>query len=116
MDGSSDESSYPILALIVWQRCMRCLITGASSGIGETIARRLAVEGYLVALMARRLARVRKIATELGGAIAMLGDVGSVEDYGVVVHRVVKTFGGLDTLVNAAGTWVEDPLHAATYE
>ena len=95
---------------------MRCLITGASSGIGETIARRLAAEGHLVALMARRVERVRKIATELRGAIAVPGDVGSVEDCGVVVHRVVKAFGGLDTLVNAAGTWVEDPLHAATYE
>ena len=95
---------------------MRCLITGASSGIGETIARRLAAEGHPVALMARRTERVREIAAELGSAIAVPGDVGSGEDCEAVVQRVVEAFGGVDTLVNAAGTWVEDPLHAATYE
>ena len=95
---------------------MRCLITGSSSGIGETIARRLAAEGHPVALMARRTERVREIAAELGSAIAVPGDVGSGEDCEAVVQRVVEAFGGVDTLVNAAGTWVEEPLHAATYE
>ena len=94
----------------------RVVLTGASSGIGETIARRLAAEGHQVALMARRVERVREIVGELDGAIAGAGDVDRVEDCEAAVQGAVEAFGGLDTLVNAAGTWVEEPLHAANYE
>lgn len=95
---------------------MRTLITGASSGIGETIARQLVADGHQVALMARRTDKVREMAAELEGAIAVPGDVGNAEDCEAAVAAAVAEFGGLDTLVNAAGTWVEEPLHEASYE
>ena len=48
------------------------VITGASSGIGEATARALSGDGYRVALLARRLDRIRALADELGaGAIAI---------------------------------------------
>ena len=95
---------------------MKVLITGASSGIGATIARRLAADGHQVALMARREEKLREIVTELDGAIAIPGDVGNAADCEAAVSSAVEAFGGLDVLVNAAGIWVEEPLHEASYE
>ena len=95
---------------------MNILITGASSGIGETIARRLSADGHQVALMARREQKLREIAAELHGAIAIPGDVGKAEDCEAAISAAVGEFGGLDALVNAAGIWVEEPLYQASYE
>ena len=54
---------------------MRILLAGASSGIGETVTRRLAADGHLVALMVRREEKLREISAELNGVIAVSGDV-----------------------------------------
>ena len=94
---------------------MRVLITGASSGIGETIAEELAAAGHQVGLMARRAERIRALARRLGG-VAVPGDVAAPADCQAAVDGCVQGLGHLDALVNAAGTWVEEPLHRASYE
>ena len=64
---------------------MVILITGSSSGIGETIARRLFEDGHCVSLMARRADLLEAIVGDLdpdgtGKVLAVPGDVGSWED------------------------------------
>ena len=63
------------MAEIIRKMAMRILVAGASSGMGETVARRLATDGHQVGLMARREQKLREIAAELNGVIAVSGDV-----------------------------------------
>ncbi len=83
------------------------LITGASSGIGEATARRLAREpGAELVLVARREDRLNKLADELGGATVVAVDL-TYPDAPVIVRDVVETrHGRLHLLVNnAGGSW-----------
>lgn len=98
---------------------MTYLITGASSGIGETIARTLVGEGHAAVLLARRADRLKSLADALNTgqtdikAVAVSGDVSCWEDCCRAVEVGTEQFGKLDGLVNAAGDWVEAPLAEA---
>lgn len=78
------------------------LVTGASYGIGEGLARSLAAARAEVAVAARSREPLEALAAELGGlAVPMdVRDVGSIRSG---VDRVVERFGRLDVLVNNAG-------------
>ncbi len=52
-----------------------CVVTGASSGIGEAIARQLAERGYGVTLVARRADRLRALSDELARAHRVRAEV-----------------------------------------
>ncbi|MBI2504532.1 MAG: SDR family NAD(P)-dependent oxidoreductase [Candidatus Latescibacteria bacterium] len=100
---------------------MNILITGSSSGIGETIARRAVAAGHRVVLMARRVSLLQALAEELNGpapgrAVTSPGDVGNSADCERAVKVGLEAFGDLDALVNAAGTWVEAPFAEVSYE
>ncbi len=88
------------------------LISGASRGIGEAMARVFATEGARIALFARNDEAIVRIAGEIredgGEAVAICGDVSSYADTLRAVESAVGTFGGLDVLVNNAG--VIDPI------
>ena len=87
------------------------VITGASSGIGEAIARVLASEGYRVALLARRLDRVSALAALLqNGAIAIQADVTDRASMVSAAHRVGQELGGADVLINNAGVMLTAPF------
>lgn len=84
---------------------MVAVITGASSGIGEATARRLAREhGAELVLVARREDRLRALADELGGAVIVAVDLTEPDAPGKVRAAVQEHCGGrIDLLVNNAG-------------
>lgn len=80
------------------------LITGASSGIGEATARRLAREPYArLVLVARREERLRVLAEELGGASTIALDLTEPDAPARVRELVEREHGRLHLLVNNAG-------------
>jgi NADP-dependent 3-hydroxy acid dehydrogenase YdfG len=90
------------------------VITGASSGLGESSAHHLAKLGATVVLAARRKDRLdsiaKKIAAEGGKALAVTADVTKRADVDGLVKKAVDTYGKIDVLVNNAGTMPIAPL------
>ena len=88
-------------------RDLRAVVTGASSGIGELLARRLAQGGARVALVARRAERLEAIAGEIrasgGSALTLPCDVAEPAQVAAAAARARAELGGVDLLVNNAG-------------
>lgn len=85
----------------------RVLITGASSGIGRSMAEQLAGKGARVAVSARSDDKLTELADALnargGDVLPLAADVTLEGDRQRLLDRVVDVFGGLDVLVNNAG-------------
>lgn len=83
------------------------LVTGASSGIGAATAKRLAAEGVIVGLAARRKDRIEALAAEIeaagGRALALQADVTDLGYCETAARALINQFGRLDVLVNNAG-------------
>src|SRR5882672_2716145 len=96
------------------------LVTGASSGIGEATARALAAEGAKVAVTARRLERLERLAAEIGGhghtALAIQSDIADQAQAIAAVDRTVEELGRLDIVVNNAGVMLLGPIENAPTE
>ncbi|MGD1915458.1 MAG: SDR family oxidoreductase [Phycisphaerales bacterium] len=90
------------------------VITGASSGIGESTARKLASAGANIVAVARRKSRLDSLVADIeasgGKAIAVEADVTSLEDMQRAAKAAVDTFGGLDVWVNTAGVMPLSPV------
>jgi NAD(P)-dependent dehydrogenase (short-subunit alcohol dehydrogenase family) len=81
------------------------VITGASRGIGEAIARAAVAEGAKVVLASRKQADLDKVAGELGGAaIAVACHTGKAAEVDAMMAKAVATFGRVDGVVNNAAT------------
>ena len=83
------------------------VITGASSGLGESTARLLSAQGASVVLGARRVDRLRSLADELTGsggkALAVTTDVTYCDQVKRLVEAAVQTYGRIDVMINNAG-------------
>ena len=81
------------------------VVTGASSGLGEATVRRLAAEGARLVIGARRLDRLRALASELGlgDAAAVETDVTNLEQVTHLVDHAVAIHGRIDVILNNAG-------------
>ncbi len=91
-----------------------CVVTGASSGIGEATVRALAEAGAGVVAAARRLDRlealVERVEGDGGRAVAVAADVTRRSDVEGVARRAEEAFGGLHVWVNNAGLMPLSPL------
>jgi NADP-dependent 3-hydroxy acid dehydrogenase YdfG len=90
------------------------VVTGAGSGVGRAVALALAKEEWRVALLGRREATLRETA-KLGGAAAghfsiFALDVGEAAAVEAAGRQILKEFGSVQVLVNAAGTNTPDRL------
>ena len=80
------------------------LVTGASQGIGEAIARELHAQGAKVTLVARTKAKLDAISAELGGrAFGAPADVMKPQELTAALHAAQSRFGPVDIAVNNAG-------------
>jgi uncharacterized protein len=82
---------------------MVAVVTGASSGIGEATARRLARDGARLVLVARREERLRALADELGSSTVVAVDLVDDQAPARVAEAVQSEHGELHLLVNNAG-------------
>jgi NADP-dependent 3-hydroxy acid dehydrogenase YdfG len=89
----------------------RALVTGGGSGIGLGVARLFLQEGARVAITGRDEAKLRRAADDLDAGDRLLYracDVGEPAQVEAVVRHVGECWGGIDVLVNNAGTNIKD--------
>jgi short-subunit dehydrogenase len=84
----------------------RVLITGASRGIGEALARRFAAAGANVALVARSADAIQKLAADLAGT-AHPADLADPAQVATLINHIEDEAGPIDVLVNNAGVEIE---------
>jgi rhamnulose-1-phosphate aldolase/alcohol dehydrogenase len=92
-------------------------VTGAGSGIGKAIARRVAAEGACVVVADLNLDNAKAVADELGGpdvAVAVKVDVSDEDAVAAALAEGVLAFGGVDLVVNNAGLSLSKPLLETT--
>ncbi|WP_424245204.1 hypothetical protein Dip510_000260 [Elusimicrobium posterum] len=96
------------------------VITGASSGIGEATAKKLAKEGAIVVLAARREDKMQKIVTDIeaagGKASYYKVDITKKEEVKNMVKDAAAKYGTVDVIVNNAGIMPVAPLNLLKVE
>lgn len=94
------------------------LVTGASSGFGQAICRKLIDDGYKVIGVARRADKLQKLAEELGANFCALPlDVTKKDAVESILLQLPKEFQPIDILINNAGLALGlEPAYQANYE
>ncbi len=84
------------------------LVTGASKGIGESMARGLAEFGAKVVVSSRKQEAVDEVANRFNSegmeAVAISANMGSMDDISELIEQTEKIYGGIDILINNAAT------------
>lgn len=87
----------------------RVLVTGSSRGIGEGIIKALAQEGAIVIVHGRNEQDAKRVADDImengGKAFIVVGDLNTDESAEKIVENALTLLGGIDILINNAGTY-----------
>lgn len=91
------------------------IVTGASRGIGRTVAKRLAADGFSVVVnFAGNAAKAEEAVNEIkasgGNALAIQGDIASATDVKQLFEKTLQAFGQIDVVVNNAGIMPLSPI------
>jgi uncharacterized protein len=87
------------------------LVTGASSGIGEAMVRRLAAAGVPTVVVARREDRLRDLADTLSGIEVLVADLGTADGLKTTTERIKDPTRPIDLVVNNAGFGTSGTFH-----
>jgi len=107
--GAAPQGPPPISGIPPEAR--RAIVVGASSGIGAALVRQLAREGYAVAALARRAAKLEELkqacaadcAQSGGRVICQVHDTHDADEVGGLFEKLVRELGGLELLIYPAG-------------
>jgi NAD(P)-dependent dehydrogenase (short-subunit alcohol dehydrogenase family) len=114
------------LALRQWLRRRKAIdfagqkvvIVGGSRGLGLAIARELAAEGAHLVLVARNSSELERAQTDISGrggiASVYVCDIRNRADVQRTISRIAEDYGGIDVLINDAGTIQVGPVEHAT--
>lgn len=96
------------------------LITGATRGLGENLARQFAARGYRLALTGRKQSELDRLGAELAGQAADIVletlDVSDFDAIAGVIERCAQRLGGLDIVVVNAGVGTSTPVGKGHFE
>jgi len=93
------------------------VVTGASRGLGEAIARTLAGDGARVALVARSSDKLKQLANSLpNDPVVIEGDLSVPDGWKVIADSALEALGKVDILVNNAGVNATESLNKLTSE
>ena len=85
------------------------VVTGASRGIGEALARECARKGATVTVIARSVDALQRVAAEIGGN-ALVADLGDDSVVDTIIEHIERVHGPIDVLVNNAGLETSVPF------
>lgn len=96
------------------------IVTGASRGLGKSMATALAEVGANIVLVARGKEKLEEAAKEIADfgvrTLPIVADVSREEGAEAVVSRTIEKFGKIDILVNNVGTYIGKPIEESTLE
>lgn len=96
------------------------MVTGGGQGIGEAISKRLANDGFAVAIADLNLDNANKVVSDIeaagGKAIAVKTDVSDLDSVFAAVNEAADKLGGFDVIVNNAGLGPTTPIDTITQE
>lgn len=107
------KNTAPLPAEPPLARRPRAVIVGASSGIGAALARCLAEQGYVLAVLARRQKRLNELCGEINAkcgetrALAYVHDVMELNAVPALFQRVLKDLGGIDVFIYCSGVTIQ---------
>lgn len=92
------------------------LVTGASKGIGKSIAQTLVNEGYNVYICARNEDKLKETQQEIKALKYFVADLTKTDNCKELINNVIEVAGSIDILINNAGDYVYSPIEKTENE